>query len=661
MPRSSSTEPLGSRKRGHVSKEGADDARKARCLTGTSNDASGPRVRGQQGAGGGQQGDGGGQQGAGGGQQGDGKEYTETYTALYEFVQALECPLCSRLMDKPSTFSTCGHTFCFECVIETLEGKGIRWPGCPTCKQPGCRKDLQTNHLVGNAVGQVRRMMEDLARARVRERERLNRSGQDTNEDGSRRRGHRHQTMATHDGTLARSPGVQDDVNEEIENVSGDGLPEKKVVESIEVNISGGTGELDLPHTEETGAQPLGSLASPVLVGYGELEADVELLRAGLEWADALPIAQGSRRVSEDASASVSPSGSTQHLLVRQDSDREHSIVPDSQVTDPGGSVMSKRILQERSENALKDAPAEQGKLVQGGGRSLQDAAREIAPNHVKGAETSPSKISPSSNATTRKKSLAAFWKRKQQHSGASGGRKGMRIVVDARTIADDPTVITLVEKLEAKYGDLVTVADEISPDTTHFVTSMDARSLTRLTVEYLEACAVGCWVVAPSWLEDSLEHSEDIVEEKYYAAQGHMRDDGTTHMGLPENSRIRAIAGKKLFLGQYFVLAPGSERRDQLMRLIEFAGGTFLDVDETGSPLSEPQTQTQSWGTQASQKKMTCVVDSKKLSAMTAEQSEQLLALREGGRIAVVNERWLYESCERGQAQLRNDGYYVL
>ena len=644
MPRSCSTRPLGSRKRGYVPEERADDAGKARCLPATANEeASGARGRGQQGAGGGQR--------AERGREG----YTETYTALYEFVQALECPLCSQLMTKPSTFSTCGHTFCFECVIETLEGKGIRWPGCPTCKQPGCRKDLQTNHLVGNAVGQVRRMMEDLARARVLERQRLDRLGQDGDACGSRRRGWRGQVRAMH-GTLAGSPGGQEDI-EEIENVSGEGVPGKKVMESIEVNIGGGT-EMEMPTVEETGAEPLASLASPALVGYGELEAEIELLRAGLEWADALPIARGSRGVSEDASAS--PSGSMQRLVVRQDSNREHSIVPDSQDSDPGGAVMSKRILKERSGNVPMDGPVE-GKLEKSVGGMAEEAAPETASNHVRGGGTSPSKMASPSCAKTRNKSLAAFWKRKHRHSGASGGRNGMRIVVDGRTIADDPTVITLVEKLEAKYGDMVTVADEIAQDTTHFVVSMDARSVTKMTVEYLEACAVGCWVVAPSWLEDSLEHSKEIVEEKYYAAQGHIRDDGTTHMGLPENSRIRAIAGKKLFLGQYFVLAPGAKRSDQLMRLVEFAGGTFLDVDERGSPVSEPPTQTQACGTQASQKKMTCVVDSKRLSAMTAEENEHLLALREGGRIAVVNERWLYESCERGQAQLRNNGFYLL
>lgn len=655
MPHSSATEPAATRKRDRGAEERADAAGKLRRLPATiDTDGQGHQAHG----------------GSVGG-LGDQSDYTETYTALYEFVRALECRLCSQLMTKPSTFSTCGHTFCFECVIETLEGKGIRWPGCPTCKQPGCRKDLQTNHLVGNAVGQVRRMMEDLARARVLERQRLDRLGQESHVDVLNRRGARSGPTAMRD-TLVGSRCGQDDVIEEIENVSDEGVPGATGLASIEVDIDGGTDEQEMHSVERTEAQPSTSLASPVLVGYGELDADVELIRAGLEWAVFLPIARGSRGDTEDASPRPSPSGSTQHLVVRQDSDREHSIVPDSQGSDAGFAVVSRRVLKERSENVPKGGSAED-KLEQdvcGGSGGAEEAARgakqDVPSIHVKGALRSPSKISSSPlSAKTQKKSLASFWKRKHRHSEreSAGDRKGMRIVVDARTIADDPTVITLVEKLEAKYGDMVTVADEISQDTTHFVVSMDARSVTKLTAEYLEACAVGCWVVAPSWIEDSLEHGDTIVEEKYYTAQGHTRDDGTTHMGLPENSRIRAIAGKKIFSGQNFVLAPGAKRADQLMRLLEFAGGTFLDVDESGLPVSEPQmaTQTQACGTQSSQKKMTCVVDSKRLSAMTAEENDRLLALQEGGLVAVVNERWLYESCERGQAQLRNSGFYVL
>ncbi|KAL4534754.1 hypothetical protein Ndes2437A_g05513 [Nannochloris sp. 'desiccata'] len=66
--------------------------------------------------------------------------------------KVLTCTLCDDLFKSPSTFSTCGHTFCHECVIRKLEGKGISTSQCPTCKQPGWKKDLKSNHIFNNAV-----------------------------------------------------------------------------------------------------------------------------------------------------------------------------------------------------------------------------------------------------------------------------------------------------------------------------------------------------------------------------------------------------------------------------------------------------------------------------------------------------------------------------
>lgn len=33
-----------------------------------------------------------------------------------------------------------------ECVVSTLEGPGIVKSQCPTCRQPGWKKELATNH-----------------------------------------------------------------------------------------------------------------------------------------------------------------------------------------------------------------------------------------------------------------------------------------------------------------------------------------------------------------------------------------------------------------------------------------------------------------------------------------------------------------------------------
>lgn len=89
--------------------------------------------------------------------------HEETFLALSEFVKILQCPICHNLMDSPSTFDTCGHTFCQQCVRAKLEGKGVVSSACPVCKQPGWKNDLHPNHLFMNAVGHVKRLMSELA------------------------------------------------------------------------------------------------------------------------------------------------------------------------------------------------------------------------------------------------------------------------------------------------------------------------------------------------------------------------------------------------------------------------------------------------------------------------------------------------------------------
>lgn len=625
-------------------------------------------------------------------EEGNEDAYTETYNALYEFVHALECPLCSELMTKPSTFKTCGHTFCFECVIKTLEGKGIRWPGCPTCGQAGCRKDLKTNHLVGNAIGQVRRMMGELARANVQAAKERNRSEQRAGRDGVEKiqdaKRKKLETKQTQRETQREDEVEQD----EIENSTEEGR-------SLELMIDCGTDDqrrvtISVQPTEmqqesllaslRSPANPFGSCASPGPtpslpgaslftfqevgeVTKNDLMEDVRCLRAVLEVMDELPVTQGSEG---DGGEGESPS-TQHHLVVRRDSEgereREASVVPDSQdehEEEVGEVAASARVLTVREPNVERSGEAKAQKVEKVEKAEETDAR---SPGTAQRPSNDPQQEHRHHQQQPSVKPRSLWQKAKQRGSnGSSSSRetRSIRVVVDARTIVDDPTVMSLLERFEAKHGTVVTVEDAISEQTTHFVVGMDALGMTKLTVEYLEACAVGCWVVSPSWLEDSLQNGGEIVGEKYHAAHGHVRDDGTTQAGLPENSRIRAIAGKRVFLGQSFVLAPGAKRSDQLMRLIEFAGGTFQggeDEDEagvgtgTGMPLSEGDP------SQSTQKKVTCVVDSKRLSSLSVSEKKRLCMLQENAAVAVVNERWLYASVERGQAQLRNDGFYVL
>lgn len=59
-------------------------------------------------------------------------------------VKQLCCPLCQELFTNPHSFP-CGHTFCYECVIATIEGPGISTSFCPTCRQHFWKKDLTLN------------------------------------------------------------------------------------------------------------------------------------------------------------------------------------------------------------------------------------------------------------------------------------------------------------------------------------------------------------------------------------------------------------------------------------------------------------------------------------------------------------------------------------
>jgi BRCA1 C Terminus (BRCT) domain len=58
------------------------------------------------------------------------------------------------------------YLICSECVIKTLEGIGISTSQCPTCKQPGWKKDLKPNHQINNAVDILRGMDKNVKLAR---------------------------------------------------------------------------------------------------------------------------------------------------------------------------------------------------------------------------------------------------------------------------------------------------------------------------------------------------------------------------------------------------------------------------------------------------------------------------------------------------------------
>ncbi|CAL8465554.1 g5090 [Coccomyxa elongata] len=75
------------------------------------------------------------------------------------FRDDLTCNLCGCLFDNPHVFPGCNHAFCYDCVLQTLEGPGITVSQCPTCKQPGWKKELQPAHKFSSLVDHLRTLL----------------------------------------------------------------------------------------------------------------------------------------------------------------------------------------------------------------------------------------------------------------------------------------------------------------------------------------------------------------------------------------------------------------------------------------------------------------------------------------------------------------------
>ena len=54
-----------------------------------------------------------------------------------------------------------------QCVISTIEGPGITKSECPTCHQPGWKKDLQTNHKFKSIASAIQKLKQELGTVEV--------------------------------------------------------------------------------------------------------------------------------------------------------------------------------------------------------------------------------------------------------------------------------------------------------------------------------------------------------------------------------------------------------------------------------------------------------------------------------------------------------------
>ncbi|GIL86180.1 hypothetical protein Vretimale_13804 [Volvox reticuliferus] len=74
------------------------------------------------------------------------------------FLETCRCPLCALPWRKASTFP-CGHTFCYDCAIATLEGPGISQSECPTCKGKYWKRDLRPNPQMMAVVEHTQKLL----------------------------------------------------------------------------------------------------------------------------------------------------------------------------------------------------------------------------------------------------------------------------------------------------------------------------------------------------------------------------------------------------------------------------------------------------------------------------------------------------------------------
>ncbi|KAG1666872.1 hypothetical protein FOA52_013505 [Chlamydomonas sp. UWO 241] len=67
------------------------------------------------------------------------------FRLVAECTPRMTCCLCGKFFSSPHTFQVCSHTFCWDCIISTLEGPGVTASRCPACHIPGWKKDLHKN------------------------------------------------------------------------------------------------------------------------------------------------------------------------------------------------------------------------------------------------------------------------------------------------------------------------------------------------------------------------------------------------------------------------------------------------------------------------------------------------------------------------------------
>ncbi|CAD8089545.1 unnamed protein product [Paramecium sonneborni] len=95
------------------------------------------------------------------------QKLNQTKQKLQKIYQECKCSSCQLLFEEPVTI-VCGHTFCRECIIRSIQLK----PQCPECLYPitNVIKNIQENFLVKSVVKEINELFveKDLKKAKPR-------------------------------------------------------------------------------------------------------------------------------------------------------------------------------------------------------------------------------------------------------------------------------------------------------------------------------------------------------------------------------------------------------------------------------------------------------------------------------------------------------------
>uniref|UniRef100_A0A1I8IUZ3 ANK_REP_REGION domain-containing protein n=2 Tax=Macrostomum lignano TaxID=282301 RepID=A0A1I8IUZ3_9PLAT len=136
--------------------------------------------------------------------------------------------------------------------------------------------------------------------------------------------------------------------------------------------------------------------------------------------------------------------------------------------------------------------------------------------------------------------------------------------------------------KLTAQLAAMIggTCVQNVGPDVTHLVTSVDERGSAPRTLKFLEAAALGRWIVSFEWVQQCANAKARVAEEPFEVG-------GTCTLpdtGGPRRSRLNRLQGlPPLLNGCHFHLdsasiGPGANpSRQELSRLLTLAGAQLI------------------------------------------------------------------------------------